>query len=108
MFEDHAFEQGLDYLLLFGREFGDAFKLKLKITIRPAFIRAKDQHICTHLQSDREPSNHVKCWLRGTALVASYLNHVQVNLAARIRQMFRAVAAQHLRMWFGRVQLTSL
>jgi len=34
VFEDHTFEQGLDELLLFGRELGDGFKLKLKITIR--------------------------------------------------------------------------
>lgn len=35
---------------------------KLKITIRPAFIGAKDQHLCAHLQSDSKPSNHIKGW----------------------------------------------
>ena len=63
MFEDHAFEQGLDDLLFFGCELCDGFELEPKISIRAALISAKDQHICTHLQSDSEPSNHIECWL---------------------------------------------
>lgn len=55
VFEDHAFEQGLNDLLFFWRELGDRFKLELKIAIGTALIGAEDQHICTHLESDREP-----------------------------------------------------
>jgi hypothetical protein len=41
VFEDHAFEQGLDDLLFFGRELGDGFELEAEIAIGTAFIRPK-------------------------------------------------------------------
>ena len=49
VFEDHAFEQGLDDLFLFGGKLGDGFKLEAKIAIRAALVSPEDQHICTHL-----------------------------------------------------------
>jgi hypothetical protein len=59
MIDDHAFEQGLNDLLFFGCKLGDGFELELTIPIRPALIGAKDQHICTHLQT-RLPSNDIE------------------------------------------------
>ena len=60
MLEDHSFRQGFDNFLFIGRELRDSFKLQAEIAVRSAFIRAEVQHICAHLQSDREPSNHIE------------------------------------------------
>ena len=60
MLEDHSFEQGLDDFLYINSELRDSFKLQTEIAVRSALVGAEDQHICAHLQSDREPTNHVQ------------------------------------------------
>jgi hypothetical protein len=79
VFEDHTFQERLDNLLFLGRKLRDSFKLEAEIAIGAAFVGAEDQHICTHLQSDREPSNYIQRGLRGAALIAAHLNHMQVD-----------------------------
>ena len=73
MFENEAFEHGLNHTFLFRGELRDSFKLEAEIAIRTALIGAEDQHICTHLQSDSEPSNYIQRGLRRAVLVYSFL-----------------------------------
>ena len=49
MFEDHAFQQSFNDLLLFWCELRDSFKQKTEIAIGTALVGAEDQHICAHL-----------------------------------------------------------
>ena len=60
MLEDHSFQQRFDDFLFIGGELRDSFKLQTEIAVWAALVRAEDQHICTHLQSDREPSKHIE------------------------------------------------
>jgi YD repeat-containing protein len=60
VFEDEAFEDGLNHQLFFRSDFETAFKLEAQIVLRPALILVKDQLISTDTKNNRDLANHVE------------------------------------------------
>jgi hypothetical protein len=60
VFEDEAFEDGLNHPLFFRSDFETAFKLEAQIVLRPALILVKDQLISSDTKSNRDLANHVE------------------------------------------------
>lgn len=69
MFEDHAFEEGLDDALFLFGEAGDGLELQFQIVGRSAFVLAEDQIVGADLKDARESLDNVRRRLRGAAFV---------------------------------------